>query len=84
MDELIQSDILITDYSSVGFDFTFLNKPVILYQPDLKAYLKNRSFYCSMKELSNYSILNKDDLINEIVKGEYKINEFSDKAYQKI
>lgn len=76
MDELIQSDILITDYSSVGFDFTFLNKPVILYQPDLKAYLKNRSFYCSMKELSNYSILNKDDLINEIVKGEYKINEF--------
>ena len=76
MDELAKSDVLITDYSSVGFDFTFLNKPVILYQPDLKAYMKNRSFYCSMKEMAEYSINNKEELINKIVEEKYELNQF--------
>ena len=30
MDEMVKSKLLITDYSSLGFDFTFLNKPVVL------------------------------------------------------
>ena len=32
MDEVAQNSILITDYSSLGFDFTFLGKKVILYR----------------------------------------------------
>lgn len=31
---LIQADILVTDYSSVAFDFAYMEKPVIYYQPD--------------------------------------------------
>ena len=42
-DEDIQSylsscDLMITDYSSVAFDFAYLDKPVIYYQFDLKKY----------------------------------------------
>lgn len=76
MDELVQSDILITDYSSVGFDFTFLNKPVILYQPDLESYMTNRSFYCSVDELKQYAIKNSKELIDYILSNNFKINQF--------
>lgn len=32
--KMIQADILITDFSSVAFDFAYMKKPVIYYQPD--------------------------------------------------
>lgn len=35
---LIHSDLLITDYSSVFFDFAYMNKPVIYYQFDKDKY----------------------------------------------
>ena len=76
MDELVKSDVLITDYSSVGFDFTFLNKPVILYQPDLESYMKNRSFYCSIEEMKNYAIKTSKELVDTIILNDYKINPF--------
>ena len=76
MDELAHSELLITDFSSVGFDFTFLNKPVILYAPDLEEYLKGRELYCTVDDLKKHSILNPYDLVTNIINKEYKINDF--------
>lgn len=76
MYEIATSDVLITDYSSVGFDFTFLNKPVILYQPDLNNYLKYRETYCSIEELKKYSVQDTLDLVDIIVNEKFKVNEF--------
>ena len=50
---LIDADLLITDYSSVYFDFAFMNKPVIYYQFDetdyySKHYLKGYFDYDTM------------------------------------
>lgn len=40
------SDLLITDYSSVIFDYYYLKKPVIIHAPDLVHYkLNNRELY---------------------------------------
>lgn len=45
-DLFIISDILITDYSSVFFDFANLNRPMIFYFYDFKDYKENaRDFY---------------------------------------
>lgn len=35
---LLVTDLLITDYSSIGGDFMLLGRPVIYFQPDRKAY----------------------------------------------
>ncbi|MCR5292425.1 MAG: CDP-glycerol glycerophosphotransferase family protein [Eubacterium sp.] len=44
-------DLLITDYSSVVFDFMIYNKPFILYAPDIKRYMKERGFYIEISML---------------------------------
>ncbi|QIZ10624.1 hypothetical protein HFZ78_31095 [Priestia megaterium] len=44
-DLLFISDLLITDYSSVCFEFALLNKPMIFYSPDVEEYIATRDFY---------------------------------------
>jgi len=76
MDELVKSKLLITDYSSVAYDFTFLNRPVLLYQPDLEVYNKTREFFCKIEDLNNYNIKSSAELISKIINHEYGINPF--------
>lgn len=76
MDEIVNNDVLITDYSSIGFDFTILDKPVIMYQPDMEEYLSLRELYCSIEELKEYSIQKPDKLVECLVNEEYGVNPF--------
>lgn len=45
------SDILISDYSSVIFDYAVLNKPMLFYTPDIERYKEEVGFYVDMEEL---------------------------------
>ena len=76
MDELVKCDVLITDYSSVAFDVTILNKPVILFQPDLDEYLRKRELYCEISELCEYNITKSKDMIRTLVDETYSVNKF--------
>ena len=40
-DLLPQTDILISDYSSIVFDFMLLDRPIVYYTPDLKEFLNS-------------------------------------------
>ncbi|MFD2637641.1 CDP-glycerol glycerophosphotransferase family protein [Piscibacillus salipiscarius] len=42
---LFVSDYLITDYSSIPFEYSLLNKPMIFYPYDLEEYRKTRGFW---------------------------------------
>lgn len=44
-------DALITDYSSVFFDFSVTKKPIILYMYDYDQYMKDRGMYMEITEL---------------------------------
>ena len=44
-------DALITDYSSVFFDFSVTRKPIILYMYDYDKYMQDRGMYMDIKEL---------------------------------
>lgn len=49
--EILQvTDVLITDYSSIYFDFILMNKPVIFIPYDLKEYRKERDFLYDYNE----------------------------------
>lgn len=44
-DLLLITDILITDYSSVCFEFALLNKPMLFFAFDVESYIEERDFY---------------------------------------
>lgn len=51
MQELLcAADMLITDYSSCIWDYSFLYRPCFLYTPDLKEYLEKTGFYVDIHE----------------------------------
>lgn len=51
-------DILITDYSSVAWDFLYNNREVLFYIFDIDTYIKEQGLYYDVRELncSNYSM----------------------------
>jgi CDP-ribitol ribitolphosphotransferase len=44
-DLLLAADVLVTDYSSVIFEFALLGRPMVFYAPDLEDYEGERGFY---------------------------------------
>lgn len=42
---LRQADMLVTDYSSVFYDFLLIDRPVLFYAPDFEAYVSSRGLY---------------------------------------
>jgi len=79
------SDILISDYSSLMFDFALTNKPCFLYTPDIDRYIsKDRGLYFDIRELPFMVAKNNAELFDgirnfdsEIYKS--KISDFSKK-----
>jgi CDP-glycerol glycerophosphotransferase len=41
-DLLVAADVLVTDYSSVMFDYGVLDRPIVVYAPDWDAYVRTR------------------------------------------
>lgn len=64
--ELIkESLVMITDYSSVAFDFSFLHKPVVYYQFDRNRFLGKYPSHLDLdEELPGYITDNREKLIN--------------------
>lgn len=84
---LLITDLLITDYSSVIFEYSFMEKPVIFYVPDLDDYSISRSFYYDYDEYIYGSIAKtKEELIGQIknpIVDKNKIKEFKNKFLNK-
>ncbi len=77
-DELLSVvDILISDYSSIFFDFLGTRRPILFYVPDLAEYTENRGLYIPMDEMPgpvSENLLDIAGYINNIedIKKEYK------------
>ena len=74
--ELMKSKILITDYSSVAYDFYYLKKPIIFFQFDREEYQKKVGSYVDLdKELFGegvHSIKECVEKIEEITENKFE------------
>jgi len=59
-------DVLITDYSSIFFDFLPVKKPVLFYVFDREEYEKDRGFYMGLDSLPGPLCYTIDELIHSI------------------
>ena len=81
------SDMLITDYSSVFFDYANLKRPIIFYMYDLAAYRDDiRGFYLELNELPGNIIEKEEELIKEIklLSNNFEYNEKYEKFNNKF
>lgn len=62
---LLAADLLVTDYSSVMFDFTVTGKPLVLFTPDIEHYRRDlRGFYFDLAaEAPGPLVTTEDDLV---------------------
>jgi len=63
------SDLLITDYSSVYFDYLLIDKPVIFVPTDIEEYSQKRGFLLEPYDFwtPGPKVYNQDDLLNSIL-----------------
>lgn len=64
-DFLNMADILVTDYSSVFFDYANTKKKIILYTYDEEKYLETRGFYYSLHEFPFPKVNTLEQLVKE-------------------
>lgn len=78
-----ESALMLTDYSSVAFDFSFLNKPVLYYQFDRSIFIGKKGSHLNLDEdLPGDILFEESEVLNCI--EDYAKNDFIMKAeYQK-
>ena len=76
---LLITDILISDYSSIFFDFLASGKPVIFYIPDLEEYKNYRGLYMEPGELPGPALTSLEQVGDSINNLEQVVNIYRNK-----
>ncbi len=87
-DLLFITDLLITDYSSVIFEASLLNIPMLFYAFDLEDYVVNRDFYYPFKNFVPGKIVrNVDQIVESIGQEDYeqeKVETFKHRFFDQL
>lgn len=78
---LLVSDLLISDYSSIPYEFALLNKPMIFFPYDLESYTKERGLWAPFSSMvPGPVVMDTAGILHEIKSGGCdtgKVSEFS-------
>lgn len=67
-DLILASDLLITDYSSVMFDYLVTGKPIVYFVPDIDEYIESRGSYGALNEFASGPIVKTVEGLIELLK----------------
>jgi len=67
---LSTADVLVTDYSSLMFDFLATGRKVVLYTPDLAEYTAERGVYFAPDEVVDEVVTSRQALVDELARTE--------------
>ncbi|HDR7644699.1 MULTISPECIES: CDP-glycerol glycerophosphotransferase family protein [Bacillus] len=74
-DLFLVTDILVTDYSSIPFEFCLLNKPMIFFAYDLKKYMKKRGTIGDyISDVPGPVVYTTEEVVQVITDGKFKID----------
>lgn len=69
LNDLIKvSDILVSDYSSIVFDYSILERPIFCYGYDYDSYAEERGIYTDLNELFSHGVLRTEDELLRAIK----------------
>jgi CDP-glycerol glycerophosphotransferase len=68
---MIVSDILISDYSSIFFDYSILDKPMFCFTYDYDEYLNKRGLYFDVRDEIPGGSITEEELISLIINLDY-------------
>ena len=83
-DLLIASDVLITDYSSIIFDYSILEKPAICFGYDYDEYVKERGVYFDAREVFPGGVISNETDVLSILKDTEKLDSYSTAGLKKV
>lgn len=63
------ADILISDYSSLVFEYSLFEKPMVFFAYDLEAYTESRDYYFDYKDFVPGPIVYNDDELLNVLRG---------------
>lgn len=80
IEELLSlADILVTDYSSIIFDYSLLCRPMVFFAADLEEYRKERDFYYEYESfIPGPLVKDTNSLANIIKQGDFDLKPVSD------
>ncbi len=67
---LVVTDILISDYSSIIYDFSYFGRPMVLFTPDFAEYERDCGFYENYFRIPAYRAGNAEELYRAVLKCE--------------
>ncbi|QSX09279.1 CDP-glycerol glycerophosphotransferase family protein [Alkalibacter rhizosphaerae] len=80
---MIVSDLLISDYSAIIFDYSILEKPIFCFGYDYEQYKKERGLYIELeKELPNGVTKTETELIDKILRMNYSRESLNTKKFK--
>jgi CDP-glycerol glycerophosphotransferase len=86
-DLLLVSDVLVTDYSSVAFDYAFLRRPMVFYAPDLEHYAHvDPGTYVDLARIAPGPVVDTPEELIEAVRASEKgeLGEAYEEFYQRF
>lgn len=75
------ADLLITDYSSIMFDWLLYRKPMILYTPDLPEYEAARGFFMDFRSIPFPIVQTEEELVRAMEEMDIRAETYTNGAH---